>query len=215
MMTVPPGTQLIGVFGGTFDPVHYGHLRPALDIMQQVGLSQIRFVPNRLPPHRAPPKLSDKQRVELVQLAIANTSGFILDIRELQREGPSYMVDTLQSLKNDFPEANICLILGVDAFNGLPQWHRWQAILELSHIIVTTRPGIKLADFVTQAPLSRCLSKDPKSLLLRPEGQILLQSVTQLDISASQIRHYLSLGQSTQYLLPETVREKLEQAYAE
>ncbi len=207
--------KLIGVFGGTFDPVHYGHLRPALDIMQQVGLSQVRFIPNRLPPHRAPPKLSERQRADLVQLAIADTPGFVLDDRELQREGPSYMVDTLQSLKSDFPGTSLCLILGVDAFNGLPQWHRWQTILELSHIIVTTRPGSTLANFVTQASLSQCVSEDPKSLLLRPEGQILLQSVTQLDISASQIRHCLSLGQSTQYLLPETVREILEQAYVE
>jgi len=208
-------TKLIGILGGTFDPIHFGHLRPALDIMQQAGLDEVRFIPNRTPPHREPPVLSNQQRAELVQLAINDTPGFVLDERELQREGPSYMVDTLQSLKGEFPDNTLCLIMGMDAFNELPQWHRWQAILELCHIIVSTRPGVKLADFASQMPVSSCLSDEPQSLLQRPAGQILLQSVTQLDISASQIRSYLSCGQSTQYLLPETVRDKLEQAYAE
>jgi len=208
-------SKLIGILGGTFDPIHYGHLRPALDIMQQVGLDEVRFIPNRTPPHRDAPVLNDQQRAELVQLAIADTAGFVLDDRELQRTGPSYMVDTLQSLQNDFPDDTLCLILGMDAFNGLPQWHRWQSILELCHLIVTTRPGATLPDFASVAPIASCLSDLPQSLLQRPVGQILLQSVTQLDISASQIRRYLSTGQSTQYLLPETVRDKLEQAYAE
>jgi len=207
--------KLIGILGGTFDPVHYGHLRPALDILQQVGLSEVRFIPNRLPPHRAEPKLSDQQRAELVQLAISDRSEFVFDDRELQRDGPSYMVDTLQSLKADFPDVTLCLIMGMDAFNGLPQWHRWQTILELCHIIVSTRPGTKLPAFALQTPFSQNIIDTPESLLQRSFGQILLQSVTQLDISASQIRNYLSLGQSTQYLLPETVRDKLEQAYAE
>jgi len=206
-------SKLIGIFGGTFDPIHFGHLRPAMDILQQVGLSQIRFIPNRVPPHRGKPVLDDQQRVELIQLAIVDAPDFILDTCELQRTGPSYMVDTLKSLKASFPDKSLCLILGMDAFNGLPQWHRWQAILELCHIIVTSRPGTKLADFASQKPLSQYLSDDPQSLYQRSTGQILIQSVTQLDISASQIRRYLSLGQSTQYLLPETVREKLEQAY--
>jgi len=208
-------SKLIGILGGTFDPIHYGHLRPALDIMQQVGLSEVRFIPNRLPPHRDAPILSDLQRAELVQLAISDRSDFVLDDRELQRDGPSYMIDTLQSLKGEFPDVTLCLIMGMDAFNGLPQWHRWQSILELCHIIVSTRPGAELPPFALEAPFSQNINSTPKSLLQRSFGQILLQSVTQLDISASQIRNYLSLGQSTQYLLPETVRDKLEQAYAE
>ncbi len=208
-------SKLIGILGGTFDPVHYGHLRPALDIMQQVGLSEVRFIPNRIPPHRDSPVLTDQQRAQLVQIAIQDTAGFVLDKRELLRSGPSYMVDTLQSLKNEFPEDTLCLMMGMDAFNDLPQWHRWQSILGLCHIIVTTRPGAELPDFAATPAISACLSDQAQNLLQRPAGQILLQSVTQLDISASQIRRYLSAGQSTQYLLPETVREKLEQAYVE
>jgi len=207
--------QLVGIFGGTFDPIHYGHLRPALEILQQVGLAQVRFVPNRLPPHRAKPRLNERQRADLIRVAIAETPQFVLDTRELQRQGPSYMVDTLHDLKQQSPTNTLCLILGMDAFYGLPQWHCWQTILELCHIIVITRPGESITQPALWPAELQCLSDDPLSLLRRPAGQILLQSVTQLDISASQIRGYLSSGQSTQYLLPETVREILEQAYDE
>lgn len=204
-------SKLIGILGGTFDPIHFGHLRPALDILQQVGLDEVRFIPNRQPPHREMPFLNNQIRAELVQLAIADMPGFILDERELLRHGPSYMVDTLASLKADFPADTLCLIMGQDAFNYLPQWHQWQNILELCHIIVSQRPASKWVE----NPALPKMTDQVQRLILRPHGQILLQSVTQLDISSSQIRHYLSTGQSTHYLLPETVREKLEQAYAE
>ena len=120
---------MIGILGGTFDPVHFGHLRPALEVMQALALEEIRFIPNRLPPHREPPWLDADTRRRLLQIAIAQTPGFVLDERELQRDGPSYMVDTLQSLRVDFPDSALCLVIGMDAFAGLPRWHRWQEIL--------------------------------------------------------------------------------------
>lgn len=206
--------QLIGILGGTFDPVHFGHLRPALEVMQQARLQQLRFVPNRLPPHRGVPLLSEQQRAELVQLAIADTPGFVLDRRELQRDGPSYMVDTLSSLKAEFPEAALCLVMGMDALHGLRQWHQWRRLFELCHLIVTSRPGSTLPDFTRDADMARRISDDVDCLQRGTEGQILLQSVTQLDISASSIRQQLSQQQSVRFLLPEVVREKLEQAYA-
>jgi len=205
--------KLIGIYGGTFDPIHYGHLRPALDVLQQCGLDEVRFIPNRTPPHRDAPVLSDQQRAELVQLAIADTPGFILDERELKREGPSYMVDTLQSLHDQYSEDTLCLIMGMDAFNGLQQWHRWRTILKLCHLIVTTRPGAEQMNFAGDVEISKRISHDVGCLKSGTVGQILLQSVTQLEISASQIRKLLSTGRSTQYLLPEALREKLEQAY--
>lgn len=206
--------RLIGILGGTFDPVHYGHLRPALEVMQQAQLQQLRLVPNRLPPHREAPLLGEQQRAELVALAIVDTPGFVLDRRELQREGPSYMVDTLRSLKQDFAEDTLCLIMGMDAFHGLPQWHQWQRLFELCHLIVTTRPGSVLPEFARETELAQRICDDVGCLQQGTQGQILLQSVTQLDISASLIRQQLSQQQSTRFLLPEAVREKLEQAYA-
>ena len=199
---------MIGVLGGTFDPVHFGHLRPALEVMQAIGLEQVRFLPNRIPPHRETPWLNADNRLELLKTAIGDQPGFELDQRELQREGHSYMVDTLESLRNDFPSHPVCLILGMDAFLGLKQWHQWQRIPELCHLVVTTRPGFEVSgDFIRQLPAT--LVTETSGLFELAAGRILLQSVTQLDISASHIRAMLAKGQSVRYLLPDEVNNKL------
>lgn len=212
--------KLIGILGGTFDPIHFGHLRPALDVMQDLGLSQVRFLPNNLPPHRQQPWLDSDTRRELVELAIADIPEFFLDDRELNRDGPSYMVDTLAELKSQFPEDALCLIMGMDAFQGFTQWRDWQTILKLCHLIVTTRPGAAMLDDggpdfgEHQDMIQSHIVSDPASLTQRQSGQILLQSVTLLDISATQIRESLNSGKSIRYLLPDNVREQLEARYA-
>ncbi len=199
---------MIGVLGGTFDPVHFGHLRPALEVMQAIGLEQVRFMPNRIPPHRETPWLNVENRLELLKTAIGDQPGFELDQRELQREGHSYMVDTLESLCAEFPSHPVCLILGMDAFLGIKQWHQWQRIPELCHLVVTTRPGFDMAgDFIRQLPAT--LVTKAYGLSEVAAGRILLQSVTQLDISASHIRAMLAKGQSVRYLLPDEVNNKL------
>jgi len=199
---------MIGVLGGTFDPVHFGHLRPALEVMQAVGLDQVRFLPNRIPPHRETPWLNVKNRLELLKTAIDDQPGFELDERELQRQGHSYMVDTLESLRVDFPSDSVCLILGMDAFLGIKQWHQWQRIPEFCHLIVTSRPGFEMpGDFLQQLPAR--LAKTASELSEVAAGRILLQLVTQLDISASHIRAILAEGQSVRYLLPDEVNSKL------
>lgn len=202
---------MIGILGGTFDPIHYGHLRPALEIMQQLGLAQVRFIPNRCPPHRDQPWLDAELRRQLVALAITEVAEFVLDERELQRQGPSYMVDTLEELQCDFPGQGLYLMLGMDAFAGFSHWHRWQDILQLCHLVVMTRPGCQLPDFGEhQALIESRLVKQPEQLACAQSGQILLQSVTLLDISATDIRHSLVAGRSIRYLVPEQVREILE-----
>jgi nicotinate-nucleotide adenylyltransferase len=199
---------MIGILGGTFDPVHYGHLRPALEVMQAIGLQQVRFLPNRIPPHRETPWLNAENRLELLKTAISDQPGFELDQRELLREGHSYMVDTLESLRADFPTQPLCLILGMDAFLGLKQWHQWQCIPQLCHLVVTTRPGHELNHvFIQELPAT--LAATASELTAEAKGRILLQSVTQLDISASQIRAMLAKGMSVRYLLPDEVNNKL------
>ena len=199
---------MIGILGGTFDPVHFGHLRPALEVMQATGMEQVRFLPNRIPPHRETPWLDVENRLELLKTAIADQPGFELDERELQREGHSYMVDTLESLRSDFPSHPLCLILGMDAFLGIKQWHQWQRIPELCHLVVTNRPGFDMTgDFIQQLPAT--LVTKASGLFEVAAGRILLQSVTQLDISASHIRAMLAKGQSVRYLLPDEVNNKL------
>ena len=199
---------MIGILGGTFDPVHFGHLRPALEVMQATGMEQVRFLPNRIPPHRETPWLDVENRLELLKTAIADQPGFELDERELQREGHSYMVDTLESLRSDFPSHPLCLILGMDAFLGIKKWHQWQRIPELCHLVVTNRSGFDMTgDFIQQLPAT--LVTKASGLFEVAAGRILLQSVTQLDISASHIRAMLAKGQSVRYLLPDEVNNKL------
>ena len=200
---------MIGLFGGTFDPVHFGHLRPALDVMQALGLEQVRFVPNRVPPHREQPWLTIEQRRTLLELALQEMPGFELDDRELERDGPSYMVDTLVSLQQDFPDETLCLILGMDAFSGLHQWHQWTRLLECCHLVVTTRPGYQWPEHAELQALESRRVVDSQALEQSSHGLILLQYVTQLDISSSLIRKQLQSGLDVRYLLPDRVREKL------
>ena len=199
---------MIGILGGTFDPVHFGHLRPALEVMQALELEQVRFLPNRIPPHRETPWLDVAHRLELLQTAIEDQDGFVLDERELDREGRSYMVDTLDSLRRDFPAQPLCLILGMDAFLGLRQWHEWQRLPGLCHIIVTARPGFEMTEaFARELPFSPAESTAECQAV--GSGRFLIQSVTQLDISSSDIRALLAKGQSVRYLLPDRVYKKL------
>lgn len=202
---------MIGILGGTFDPIHFGHLRSALEIMMALDLEQVRFLPNKIPPHRDQPWLDSALRRQLVALAIAGVPEFVLDERELQRQGPSYMVDTLEDCQRDLPDQRLCLILGMDAFAGFTSWHRWQAILDLGHLVVMTRPGSQLPDFGEHRVMIESRFQEPPERLAPDQfGQILLQSVTLLDISATEIRNSLVAGRSIRYLVPEQVREILE-----
>ena len=200
---------LLGILGGTFDPVHFGHLRPALDVMQALDLEQVRFLPNSIPPHREQPWLDAATRKSLLELALQEMPGFELDCRELERGGKSYMVDTLASLHEDFPDHHLCLILGMDAFAGLHQWYQWQRILEQCHLVVTGRPGFDWPSAQELQALEACCTSDASELKQAEAGLVLLQSVTQLDISASDIRKQLKAGLDIRYLLPEAVRLKL------
>lgn len=197
---------MIGVFGGTFDPIHFGHLRCAWEIAEQLALREVRMLPARVPPHRAQPVASAGQRRRLLELALAGQSRLRLDTRELERDGPSYMVDTLASLRGEVGDEALCLILGQDAFNGLETWHRWQAIPEFAHLVVVARPGCVLVD---GGPLRELVERQgvesPDELRARPAGAVLFRTVTPLAISASGIRDLLADGRSPRYLLPDAV----------
>ena len=205
----------IGVFGGTFDPIHFGHLRPALDLLEQLSLQRLHLIPCAVPPHRGEPHASAAQRLAMLELAVAGQPGFVVDERELRRSGPSYMVDTLASLRAEVGETPLCLILGVDAFLGLPGWHRWQRLLELAHIVVTHRPGWQLDETSMPQALRQAVQEhwlaDGAALRAQSAGGVLLQSVTQLDISATDIRERIAAGYSANYLLPVTVWQYIQE----
>ncbi len=199
----------IGIYGGTFDPIHFGHLRPNLELCELFALAHVRFIPSSLPPHRSQPQTSVEQRVDMVAKAISTETKFVLDDREIKRGGTSYMVDTLRSLRQDYPKTPLCLLLGMDAFMGLEQWHHWQQLLTYAHIIVSQRPE---SDFNTQERWPKAIQVlyeehkgDQDSIHQMLCGNIILQPVTQLSISSTDIRRRLKNKQSVRFLMPESV----------
>ncbi len=197
---------MIGLLGGTFDPVHYAHLRCALEVQQTCGFDSVRFIPCRQPPHRAPPHADPRQRLAMLRLAIEGQHGFEIDERELHRDGPSYTVDTLQSLRKEVGAQPLCLLLGMDAFARLDSWHRWEELVDLAHIAVMHRPALGAEPSVTvRALMNERLTRDPGRLRHESAGSILLCAVTQIEISATRIRELIAGGMSARYLLPESV----------
>jgi len=202
---------MIGIFGGTFDPIHFGHLRVALDVMEQLQLEQVRFIPLNQAVHREQPDNSGTQRLELLQAAIADQPGFIADDREIRRDTPSYTVDTLQSLRQELGrQIPLCLLLGADAYAAFLQWHKPMEIMKLAHLVVMQRPGHMLPDDAKlQAFTRRRLVEQPQQLAELAAGKIMLLPVTQLEISASDIRRRIRQGTSARYLLPEAAHNIL------
>lgn len=196
----------IALFGGTFDPVHYGHLRAAWEAAEQLD-ADVRLMPANVPPHRPQPVLDAGRRVELLALALAGQTRLTLDTRELDRAGPSYTVDTLRELRaeigNDRP---LVLLVGADAFAGLPSWNRWLQLFDLAHVGVLDRPGPARArpdELVAQLD-ARHDTLDG-SWRTRAAGRILSLDVTDLDISATAIRAELAAGHEPRFLLPDAV----------
>ncbi|MEW7998850.1 MAG: nicotinate-nucleotide adenylyltransferase [Candidatus Thiodiazotropha endolucinida] len=202
---------MIGIFGGTFDPVHFGHLRTALDVMQAVGLDEVRFIPLHGAVHRDQPKTPAEMRLKMVRLATRQQQGFVVDDREIRRAGDSYTVDTLASLRKEQPDRSLCLLLGMDAFDGFLDWHRPDQILRLAHLIVMKRPGEERPkESKVETLLDARLVSKPAQLRDRDCGMILHQPVTQLDISASKIRSLVAEGRTPRFLLPEAVLQLIE-----
>jgi nicotinate-nucleotide adenylyltransferase len=197
---------MIGVFGGTFDPIHYAHLRTALEVQQHLGLAELRFIPASVPPHRPQPLASAQQRLDMLRLAVGDQPGMTVDGRELERDGPSYMVDTLASLRDEPGGGPLVLILGLDAFLGLPAWHQWTRLIGLAHLAVMERPGARLPEEGELAELVRVHRTGNRDRLAQSQaGGLVFVPVSQLDISATVIREQLAAGRSPRYLLPDAV----------
>ncbi len=195
---------MIGVFGGTFDPIHYGHLRPAKEALVTLGLEQVRFVPAARPPHRRPPVASAEQRLRMVELAVADEPGFVVDDRELRRPGPSYTVDTLMSMREEFGERTLCLLLGTDAFVQLETWHCWQQLPQLAHLVVMPRPGWPIPDSDSGLPAwaRGTLVQQVAELARATSGFLFFLRVTPQDISATRIREVIADGDTVADWLP-------------
>jgi nicotinate-nucleotide adenylyltransferase len=207
-MAGPPVRPPLGILGGTFDPIHFGHLRTAVELAWTLGLGEVRLMPAGTPPHRPPPVASADLRWRMLVAAVAGKSGLVPDNRELRRVGPSYTVDTLMELRDENGDRPLCLILGADAFAGLGSWHRWRELPDLAHLVVVQRPGhtVPAAGAAGELLAARGASS-PAELAAAPAGRVLLQAVTPLAIAASAIRALVAQGGDPAFLVPDAVRE--------
>lgn len=198
----------IGIFGGTFDPIHFGHLRTGFELWQELRLGELRWLPTGNPGHREQPIADPGLRLAMVRAAVADQPAFVVDDREVRRVGVSYSADTLAELRAEFPQRSLCLILGMDAFIGLPTWHRWRDILELAHVVVAHRPGWKVP---TMGPLGELMvdrgTGSVNDLHRALAGRIYVHAVTQLEISSTDLRNIITSGRDPRFLVPDAVRD--------
>lgn len=196
----------IGILGGTFDPVHIGHLRGALEVAEQFALDELRLIPSARPPHRGTPQVSAEDRLAMVRCAVAGVPPLTVDDRELRRDRPSYTIDTLELLRRELaPDDQLFLVLGWDAFCGLPTWHRWEELLDHCHILVLQRPDIGSEPPESLRNLLAARSVGNPQALCGPGGNIAFVWQTPLEVSATQIRERLASGRSVRFLVPDAV----------
>lgn len=207
-------TRPLGLIGGTFDPVHYGHLRLAEEAREALDLAGVRWIPAGQPPHRPAPRVAAAHRLAMVALAVAGNPAFTVDDAETTSAEPSYTVTTLERLRAGQATRPLVVLMGADAFLGLPTWHRWRDLFALAHIGVATRPGFTLSPDEWPAELAAAcadrLGSDAAALRAAPAGRVVGFSMTPLAISASLLRAQLAAGSSVRYLLPDPVREYID-----
>ena len=199
-------TGMRAIMGGAFDTVHHGHLRTAVELREALGLVTLSLVPSSDPPHRPAHFASAARRLELLEAATVDMPWCNIDDRELSRAGPSWSVISLEELRAESGDRSLCMILGMDAFLGLPTWHRWEELLGLAHLVVAHRPGWHppMKGELGQL-LDACSTSNIEDLHSNPAGHIYIQEVTQLEISSSAIRALLAAGRDPRYLLPDSV----------
>lgn len=203
---------MIGIRGGTFDPIHIAHLRATQEVAEALSLQRVHLIPGSIPPHRPQTLASADQRLDMVKLAAKSNDLFVPDDRELRREGASFTVDTLRSFREEFGnERPICLIIGMDAFLNFTTWHEWQEIITLAHLVVTSRPDYTAQPL--QAWAQALQTENTLDLHAQPAGKLLFIETTALSVSATDIRHHQAEGRSIRYLVPDAVYDYIQQQH--
>ena len=199
--------------GGTFDPVHNGHLRTAVEILDRFHYSSLKLVPCFQPVHKGRPSVTPEQRLEMTRLAISSDVRLGVDTREIQREGPSYSIDTLRDIRAEIGASEpLIMVLGMDSFLSLPTWHDWQALIQYAHLLVVSRPGWE-PDLISElsAFCENYRAGSPHELQCAPSGRVWFETLTPLGISSSMIRALARKNEGIAYLLPEPVQHYIEQ----
>lgn len=202
----------LGILGGTFDPVHCGHLRLALEVRDRLSLDCVRLLPAPNPRLRGTPCADASQRLEFLRAAVDDEAGLEVDARELDRDGPTSTVETLETFRREFPDTAIVFILGMDSFRRLDQWHRWRELPALAHLAVAQRPGGTLPDTGPVADLLDELRCDDASLMAETSGSIFVCAPPLLEISATRVRALVAEGRSIRFLVPDKVIELIERS---
>lgn len=199
--------RVIGILGGTFDPIHFGHLRIGLELLQDLSLDELRFIPAYQPPHRGTPTASGDQRLQMLRVATSDMPRCVIDEREYHRQGRSYTIDTLLSLRQELGnDIAIALIVGSDSFQSLDTWHRWTELIKHTHIVIACRPGWQnIETSAVGRQLATHFISDPSLLKKKSSGYVLPWNVTQLAISATAIRAMIKQNKSPRFLLPDSV----------
>jgi nicotinate-nucleotide adenylyltransferase len=204
-------TQAIGLLGGTFDPIHNGHLRLAMELYERLELAAVHLIPSAHPPHRGQPIASAELRLEMAQLAIDGLTGIKVDNRELLRPGPSYMLDTLRSIRAEEGERPLYMILGMDAFGHLNSWYEWEQLINYAHILLVQRTGKRLPmTKIMRSFLELKRTTNIEELRSNPAGKIYIEEIPILTISSTQIRGLLVNRRNPRYLLPDSVLELIQ-----
>ncbi|WDE03853.1 nicotinate-nucleotide adenylyltransferase [Thalassomonas viridans] len=200
-------TSDIGILGGTFDPIHLGHINPAKELLRWLGLKELVLMPAAIPPHKAGTSASARQRADMVKLVCGQEKVFHCDERELKRAATSYTLATLLEIKKEHPHQRIFFIIGMDSLFTFTRWHKWQEILTLCHLVVNTRPGYETADMPadTRQLLARHQVTDVGALKQSMAGHIILAPESRWDISSTGIRQQLKSGEDCRHLLPAPV----------
>ncbi|MEP7728482.1 nicotinate-nucleotide adenylyltransferase [Marinomonas primoryensis] len=207
------GKSGVAIMGGTFDPIHNGHLRTAVEVLDRYQYSELRLIPCFQPVHKGQPSVSPQQRLEMAKLAISGDSRLRVDSREMDREGPSYSVDTLRDIRSEIgPNESLIMVLGMDSFLSLPTWQNWQELIQYSHLLVVSRPGWE-PDLISElsAFCENYRAASSHELQCAPSGRVWFETLTPLGISSSMIRALARKNESIAYLLPEPVQKYIEQ----
>jgi nicotinate-nucleotide adenylyltransferase len=197
---------MIGIFGGTFDPVHFGHLRAASEAKERLSLAELRLLPAGTPPHRSVTYADAEHRLSMLRLALTGHGDLWADDREVRREGYSYMVDTLSEIRREEGNVPLLLLIGQDAANNLDSWYDWKQLFELAHIVIMRRPDSRdiYSGSLIEEVQPRLVSA-PRQLEHSPAGLVLPLEVTQLAIASTDIRRQIASGKSPRFLLPDSV----------
>jgi len=201
------------ILGGAFDPVHFGHLNPAINIAKWLGFATIKLLPTHIPVHKQPTSASAEHRLAMLQRVCEQYPLFQCDPRELLRHGPSYTVDSLQEIKQEQPNTPLFFLIGADSLLSFTTWHQWQRILTLCHLIISTRPHHELAEFnpQTQQLIEQHKVDNLSELLTMRAGGILFAPPSYIDISSTDLRQQYQTTLTTQNLIPPVVQDYINQ----